>query len=541
MSRRVVFGSVSAAGALALVAALTTGAVAAPAPVPSVVPIEDTPAQTVTLDLVGDTWVSNVQTSQSASPELRVGSPNLGLVKSRSYLDFDYAALDAIPAGSVVSSAELTLSNFSAGSCTGSAIRVSRITGAWTLDGLKWNGQPAVTSSGSASSLEAHGAAACPDEAPVSFDVKGIVNSWLAGTARRGVQVKAAQESAKAGYRLYRSAENGDDAKAATLTVTYNAAPSTPADLTVAPMLGLDGLVSSLTPTFSAELTDPDGGPVHGELEVRKGTTALSPVVWTGSTDPVESGEVASVTMPGDVLLDGAIYTVSVYAHDGALRSKARAAKAFKVDVSAPGVTITSDVFTDGEWNETTPESAELTFDGSPDVAGFHLVLNGEPLDDAGADSSGDRTTTLTPAPGWHVIEVTPVDYAGNEGETETFSFGSGAPTFLMPSQWQGSTGDFQVLVDAPADSTGATLEWRVWGAEGWETAAEVDRDETAWDGSVLTDGGHSSTGLLTWHAALEAPESPRPLALQVRVCFDYAEAEPLCTEERFVVLASEE
>lgn len=540
MSRRVVLGSVSAA--LGLVATMTAGAVAAPVAAPGVVQVETSAGHTVTLDLVGDTWVSNLQvTSQTTSPELRVGSNNFGLVKARSYLDFDYSALDEIPAGSVVSNAELTLSNFQTGSCAGSAIRISRVTGAWTLAGLKWGAQPAVAGTGVASSVEAHGATGCPDEAPVTFDATAIVSSWLAGTARRGVQVKAAQEGATSGYRLYRSAENGDAAKAATLTVTYDAAPATPADLTVAPMLGLDGLVSSLTPTISATLSDPDGDQVHGLVEVRKGTTALSPVVWKGSTDPVASGEVASVTMPAGILLDGTIYTASIYAHDGTLRSKALAAKAFKVDVTAPGVTITSDVFTDGEWLEETPGTASITYNGSPDVGGFHVSLNGQALDDAGANQNGDLTATFSPTPGWHVIEVTPVDRAGNEGETETFSFGSGAPSFLLPSQWQGSTGDFLVQVDAPADSTGATLEWRVWGAESWETAAEVERDETGWDGSVLTDGGHSSTGLLTWHSALEAPEAPRPLALQVRVCFDYAEVEPLCTDERFVALADEE
>lgn len=540
MSRRIWLNSISATVALGIVAAITSTAGAAPS---SAVPVEDpVSTHTVTLDLAGDTWVSNAgqTTSQAASPELRVGSTSLGLIKSRSYLDFDYSALADVPVDAVVQSADLTLSNFETGSCAGSAIRVSRVTGAWTLTDLTWGKQPAVTATGSSSSVESYGAAACPAEGAVTFDATAIVKSWMGGAAQRGVQIKAVQESAKTGFRKYRSAENGDAAKAATLTVTYNSYPATPEDLAVEPEPGVTGLVPSLTPTFSTTLSDPDGDPVQALFEVRKGTTVLSPVVWSGASEPVESGATASATMPEDVLLDGSVYTVSVHAHDGALRSKARIAKAFKVDVTAPEVTITSDVLTDGEWASSTPESAEFTFDGSADVAGFYITVDGQSFPAVGANGSGDYTTTMSPTPGWHTIEVMPVDKAGNEGATATFSFGTGSPTFMMPSVWQGSTGDFPVWVDAPAGATGASLEWRVWGQETWETAAEVDKDEAAWDGAVTHEGGRATTGLLTWHAGLEAPES-RPLALQVRACFEYADAETACTDERFVVLADED
>jgi hypothetical protein len=541
MSRRVWFRTASVLACVALAAtapsatALTRDAGVATA--------EPGGTHTVTLGLAGDTYVSSLgaTTSQSTSPDLVVGSKNLGLTKSRSYLDFDYSALADIPADAVITSAELSLSNYVTGSCAGTAIRASRVTGAWTLAGLKWSAQPAVTTLGSGTSTTSYGAAACPAEGTVTFDVSGIVSSWVGGSATRGIQIRAVKEAAATGYRIYRSAENGDDAKAPTLTVTYDSYPDTPTDVAVSP--GTTGYSSSLAPTLSATVTDPDGDPVSGSFVVRKGTTLSSPIVWTGSSDPVASGETASVTMPDGLLVDGTIYSVAVTGDDGSLQSKAFGATKFKVDVTAPDVVITSDVYTDGEWLSADPTSSKFTFDGSADTAGFYLNLDGADYTVGSNAAGGNYTVTFKPTPGWHVITATPVDKAGNEGAEQTFSFGAGAPAFIVPTEWEGSTDDFPVDITAPAGATGAVLQWRVWGETTWHDAAHVDQGEAAWDGSVSNDGGHADTGLLTWHATSEPFNGgtlTAPLALQVRGCFQYDAAEDACTPERFVQLVSE-
>jgi hypothetical protein len=516
--------------------ALTRDSATAPAQVATV----DAGAHTVVLGLAGDTWVSSsgTTTSQSTSPELLVGSKNLGLTKSRSYLDFDYAGLADIPAGAVITSAQLSLSNFVTGSCTGTAIRASRITGAWTLAGLKWSAQPAVTTLGSGTSTASYGAAACPAEGTVTFDVSGIVSSWVGGSATRGIQVRADKEGAATGYRSYRSAENGDAAKAPTLAITFNSYPDTPTAVTVAP--GAPGYATSLAPTLSAKVTDPDGDPVSGTFVVRKGTTVTSPVVWTGSSDPVASGDVASVTVPGGLLVDGTTYSVAVTGDDGSLQSKEIGAAKFKVDVTAPDVVITSDVYTDGEWLTTDPASTKFTFDGSPDTAGFHINTDGADYTVGSNAAGGDYTVTLKPTAGWHVITATPVDKAGNAGAEQTFSFGAGAPAFIVPTEWEGATADFPVDFTGPAGATGGLLQWRVYGETTWHTAAHVSRGDAAWDGSVGNDGGHADTGLLTWHATAEplgAGTLKAPALLQVRGCFQYDAAQDACTAERFVQL----
>jgi hypothetical protein len=546
VSRRVWFRTASVLSCVALAAtapsaaALTRDSGAASGPS---VAADPGGTHTVVLGLAGDTWVSSLgtTTSQSTSPELRVGSNNLGLTKSRSYLDFDYSGLAEIPAGAVISSAQLSLSNFVTGACAGTAIRASRVTGAWTLAGLKWSAQPAVTTLGSGTSTSSYGAPACPTEGTATFDVSGIVSSWVGGSATRGIQIKADKEGLSTGYRVYRSAENGDTAKAPTLTVTYDSYPDTPTAVAASP--GTPGYSSSLAPTLSATLTDPDDDPVSGTFVVRKGTTLLSPIVWTGSSDPVASGETASVTMPDGLLVEGTTYSVAVTGDDGSLQSKAIGAAKFKVDVTAPDLVITSDVYTDGEWLTSDPASTKFTFDGSPDTAGFYLTVDGTDYTVGSNAAGGDYTVTFKPTPGWHVVTATPVDKAGNVGAEQTFGFGAGAPAFIVPTEWEGSTADFPVDFTAPADATGAVLQWRVWGESTWHDANHVDKGEAAWDGSVSNDGAHADTGLLTWHATSETLGTgtlKAPLALQVRGCFQYDDAPDACTPDRFVQLVTE-
>lgn len=549
MSRRIWSGSVAAVAAVAVTSSLgllpASGtplpAAAAPAADPAADPGTDT---TITLPLAGDTWVaSGGQTSsQATSPELRVGPYNLGLTKARTYLDFDYTALAGVPAGAVVTSAQLTLSNFVTGSCKGSAIRVSRITGAWTLAGVKWSAQPATTATGSGTSTAAFGANGCTAEGAVTFDVSGIVKSWLGGGAKRGVQVKADPEGSNTGYRKYRSAENGDAAKAATLTVTYDSYPDTPTALKVSP--GVWPYTTSLTPTLSAKVSDPDAGTVRSYFEVRKGLAAGSPVVWSGLSEPVEDGETATVTVPAGVLTEGTSYAVAAYGYDGRLASKSPASQGIAVDVTAPEVTITSDVFTDGEWRTEVPASATFTLDGSPDTGAFTLSADGSASQTVAAGSSGDYTSTWKPTPGWHTITATPVDRAGNVGEPTTFGFGTGAPSFTAPTEWEGSTADFPVHVSGPPNATGASLSWRVWGEQSWHTAAHLTKGDAPWDGTVSSDGGPSTTGLLTWHATQEQLGTgtlKAPALIQVHACFTYAGTDPVCTPDRFVVLAEQE
>lgn len=372
-----------------------------------------------------DSWVdsASAKASQSTSPELRIGSTNVGFTKARSYVRFDVADLLGIAADSV-QSASMTVSDFVTGSCTGGRVRMSQVTADWTETGLAWTKQPATTSTGSSTTTEAHGAAKCPAEGPMTWDARSILTSWAGGAPNYGIQLKADTETSSAGFRKLRSLENGDLAKAPVLEVTYNSAPPTPTGLTVTP--GNEKYMTSLTPTLSAEVTDPEGAQVRAHFQIYTTDPAL---VWEGNSDWVNSGETATLEVPEDVLTQRQYY-VAVFASDGQLESTSAQVKVYRVDTVAPTVTITATGYTDGGWDPTPPATNTFTLDGPYDTATFELVIDGWYTVTAypSSSGSGDFSFSFAPASGWHTVQATATDKAGNVGPTASFSFGAGTP-----------------------------------------------------------------------------------------------------------------
>lgn len=499
-------------------------------------PTEPAGAQTVVLTATGDTWVQNglASKSQHTSPELRVGTKNLGVTQAKSYLTFDTSALGEVQPSWIVD-AEVGLSNFAAGSCSGTGIRMSQVTKAWSLTAMTWATQPTVATAGASTNDTGKGATGCAAEGVVSFDATAIVRSWTGGAGNHGVQLASVKAGANGGYRGYRSLENGAPAKVPTLTVTVSRPPAAPTDLAVTPGLHND-FITSKTPTLAAVVTDPDGGQVKGHFEVRKGST----LVWSGTSAPVASGGTATIDVPPGKLDEAATYTVSAWGQDDVdLRSATSVSRTVTVDTIAPTVTITSAQFTDGAWNPTLPASDTVTIDGSADTAGFHLDFDGV-TNAAGANASGDRIQTYTPTRGWHVLEVIPVDRAGNLGEPVTFSYGAGAPAFAKPALWTSSTASFPVEFSGPAGATGATLEWRLAGETTWRGATKVaTSDGSSWTGAALGTG-RSTTGELVWHATQESHRGGTlagPALLELRGCFQYGASPASCTASVYVSL----
>ncbi|MFC7500504.1 DNRLRE domain-containing protein, partial [Nocardioides sp. GCM10030258] len=491
---------------------------------------------TVVLTATGDTWVQNIlpNTSQHTSPELRVGTSNLGITQNRSYLNFDTTALGSPPPGSIAD-AKVSLSNFNAGSCSGSDIKMSQVTSAWTVPGITWSTQPTVTATGAKVEDDAHGFTGCTSEGVVDFNATDIVKSWVGGADNYGVQLAAVTLN-NASYRKYRSLENGDNAKSPKLTVTISQPPATPTGLTATP--GLYGnFITSKTPTLSSVVTDPDGGQVKGYFEIKQGSTLVWPGDSPAGTSPaVPSGGTATKAVPSGHLTEGGTYTISAWGEDDVnVRSATPATKTVTVDTIAPTVTITSSHFTNGTWTTTMPGSDTITLNGSADTAGFYFNLDGQ-TSAAGANSSGDKVTTYTPTPGWHVYEVTPVDKAGNYGTPVTFSYGTGTAAFSTPTQWAPSTASFPIDLSGPASATGATLQWRVVTETTWRTAAKVKKvdDGTNWTGTIAGAGtGRSTTNQLIWNATEETYGTgtlEAPALLEVRGCFQYSGSADSCT-----------
>lgn len=483
---------------------------------------------TVVLTATGDTWVQNLlpNTSQHTSTELRVGTNNAGINQNRSYLNFDTSALGSPQPGSITD-AKVSLSNFTAGSCSGSAIKMSQVTSAWTVPGITWSNKPTVTATGASTNDAAHGFTGCTSEDVVDFDATEIVKSWAGGATNHGVELTAVTLN-NASYRKYRSLENGDNAKSPKLTVTIGQRPATPTGLTAAPGL-YNNFITSKTPTLSTVVTDPDGGQVKGYFEVKQSST----LVWSGTSTAVASGGTATIDVPSGELSEATTYTISAWGEDDTNnRSTTPATKTVTVDTIAPTATITSAQFTNGNWTTTVPGSDTVTVDGSADTGGFYLNYDGV-TNAAGANSSGDRVTTYTPTPGWHVYEVTPVDKAGNFGAPVTFTYGTGAGAFTTPTQWTPSTASFPVDFSGPPSATGATLQWRLAGETTWRTATKVKKtDGTNWTGSI-TGTGRSTTGALIWNATQETYGSgtlTAPGLIETKGCFQYTSSADSCT-----------
>ncbi|MCX6398299.1 MAG: DNRLRE domain-containing protein [Propionibacteriales bacterium] len=492
---------------------------------------------TVVLTATGDTWVQNIlpNTSQSTSTELRVGTSNLGITQNRSYLNFDTTALGSPQPGWIVD-ADVSLSNFAAGSCSGSAIKMSQVTSAWTVPGITWSTQPSVTATGASTNATAHGFTGCTSEGVVDFDATDIVKSWVGGSTNHGVQLAAVTLN-NASYRKYRSLENGDNTKSPKLTVTISQPPATPTGLIATPGL-YNNFITSKTPTLSSVITDPDGGQVKGYYEIKQGST----LVWSGTSPAVPSGGTTTVAVPAGNLTEGTTYTISAWGEDDVnVRSSTPATKTVTVDTVAPTMTISSPQFTNGAWTSTVPSSATMTLNGAADTGGFYFKYNGvtTPL---GANSSGDRDVVYTPVAGWHVVEVTPVDKAGNYGTPVTFSYGTGTAAFTTPAQWTPSTASFPIDMSGPAAASGATLQWRLYGETTWRTAAKVKKaDGTNWTGDVGGAGsGRSTTTPLIWNATEETYGTGTlsgNALIETRGCFQYAGSADSCTTTLYLSL----
>lgn len=498
---------------------------------------------TVSLNVAYDTWVDSTSptSSQISSTELRVGSNNSGTNIDRSYLYFDLTQLSSMPAAAV-SSAELQVSNFETGACSGSAVRMSQVTGAYNIATMTWATQPTTTATGSATSTGSFGATGCTSEGTMAFDATAIFTSWLTGSFNWGLQLKADSETAASGFRKLRSAENGDVAKAPKLVLTYNSYPYKATGLSFSPgnTTGSTNYVTSLTPTLSAVVTDPDGGQVRGYFEIRD--SSGSTMLWSGNSGWTTSGGQVTIQVPTTILTHGSTYQVRAYSRDAALKSLTYQTRNMVVDTSAPAVTITSTGYTNNTWTAPAPSSNNFTFDGPTDTATFDAVLDGVPTT-LYANSSGDFSFPMTYVAQWHTYQVTAIDKAGNRGAVSTFSFGSGAPGFTVPQQNQSTTSTFPLDISAPPNATGATLNWKLQGETTWRSmgSGTVTKAGSSWAGAVSTSGGRTGTGDLLWKAISEEVSSgvnlEAPALLNLRACFQYTASADKCTYARTLQL----
>lgn len=479
---------------------------------------------TLIVNTAGDTWVQSAgdTSSRDTSPELQVGSADGGTTVARSYIYFDFTGA-TLPPGSTYLGAEMRLSNFESGSCAGSNLTASRITGSWTIPAITWAAQPAVTATNAATSAAAYGATGCAGEGTMTFNTTAMFNDWAGGAWNVGVQVKADNETAASGFRKIRSLENGDLSKVPQFAFNYNAVPDTPkADVQVTPGVtsGTSAYSNSHTPTFATAVNDPDGSAVTAQFQLLQGSTVVHD--WTSGSVP--SGSQVSRTLPAAVA-DGT-YTAKWRVSDGTSTSAWSAGQSVVVDTVAPAApSMSCTDYANSTWYAArlgaTTTCTVTAPAGTSDVA---ATKNGFDLDFP-ALSSGSTAATFNVSTDDYVdLYVTGSDVAGNTSGGTKYRFGVANGLVTAPTTGARSTSAFPVTAYLPGGTvTNGLVQWRLSGTSTWVTATKVTKAGVSWTGTLVTSGlgPAASTGDLLWDAAAE-PGVVNPSHLDVRTCFNY-------------------
>lgn len=364
----------------------------------------------------GDSWVQNADytTSQGGSSELRAGTYDAGGHKARSFVKFIGMLADNGGSGQDIVSATFKMRNWYSGSCTASAIRISRITETWSVGDLTWANQPTVTSTGSSTFSPAYGySASCDaDGYQAAWDATAIVQAWANGSTNWGIRVAADNEASNYTWRKYRSSQHGNPDTRPRMAVTYNSYPGTASAPAPAGAVTHGGVkyVNKKTFNVTSVIKDPDGDSVKGLFNVSGPAGSWSNLIGT----TVNSGgtSVRSYTLNTD-----GTYTTTARAQDpaGLISQAYSAATTFVVDTTIPATpTITcTNGYVDGGWyapRPTTPlDTTVCSFSSSADTAAFEWRLN-----DGNLMTGSSTGTIAVPAAGEIRVDARAKDKAGN-------------------------------------------------------------------------------------------------------------------------------
>ncbi|WP_434597657.1 DNRLRE domain-containing protein [Streptomyces sp. A5-4] len=442
---------------------------------------------TTTLAVTTDTWVAtNYTDSQVSSDELKTGTYDAGATKARSYLKFDVAAFK----GKRITDTNLGLYSYYSSTCqtTGSGTQVRRITGSWDSSTITWGAQPATTDAGAVTSTAARGYnSSCP-AGTVDFDTDAIVQAWADGQPNHGLQVRGVSETDSLTWRRFRSANyvSGDHAQEPHLSVTYTSYPGTPTAPTISPSAvnAYNGTryVTSLTPTLSAKVTDPDGGTVHAQFEISPDPAYNDTTyTYTGTSAAVASGANAPLTLPtANKLPSGPKLRYRVRGYDGTVYGPWSAYQSFGVNTALPAApSISCASYEKDTWIARASEPVTCTLDTTAtDGQGYLWGLNDTSLphrvDDKANGTGGDALTiSINPADGWHTLHARTVDAGGNVSTDSTaYAFGVGADGAAVLSPQDGDTTARRLTLAARGKPTytGVTWQYRRGETDTWRT-----------------------------------------------------------------------
>lgn len=398
---------------------------------------------TSTLAVTTDTWLAtNYTDSQVSSTELKSGTYDSGSTVARSYLKFDVSAFK----GKHITDTNLALYSYYSSTCStsGSGTVVRRVTESWDSSSVTWSTKPAGTTTGQVINTAALGySTSCP-AGTVNFDIDDITQAWADGTANYGLMIRGVTETDSLTWRRFRSANyvSGDGSTEPHLTVTYNSYPSTPSSLAISPsqVNAYNGkrYVTSLTPTLSAKVTDPDGSSTKGQFEITADPTyADTTYSYTGTSSSVSSGSTAKVTIPSaSAFPAGTHLRYRVRAYDGTDYGSWTGYTTFVMNTGLPAApTVTCDTYEENGWTAKADAAVSCTIDtSSTDGAGYYWGLDNssvpnKKLDTTNGTGGDSATVSISPANGWHTLYARTVDSGGNLSTATTkYAFGVAFP-----------------------------------------------------------------------------------------------------------------
>ncbi|MFJ3540266.1 DNRLRE domain-containing protein [Streptomyces sp. NPDC090109] len=490
---------------------------------------------TTTLAASTDTWVAtNYPDSQVSSTELKSGTYDAGTTKARSYLQFDVTPFK----GKHITDTNLALYSDYSSTCatTGAGTQVRRITGSWSSSTVTWGAQPATTATGEVINKAALGYnSSCP-AGTVNFDVDAIVQAWADGAANYGFRIAGASETDSYTWRRWRSANyvSGDGSSEPHLTVTYTSYPPVPTATAIAPSQAnaYNGkrYVTSLNPTLSAKVTDPDGSATKAQFEVTPDPAyADTTYTYTGTSASVASGSTASHKVPtANAFPVGSHLRYRVRAHDGTDYGAWTGYSTFVLNTGLPAApTISCGTYAQNGWTAKASSAVDCTLDTtSTDGAGYQWGLDNSSLPNKALDttngSGGDvQTVSIDPADGWHTLYARTIDSGGNlSTATTVYSFGVGADgsAILAPTDGADTARRLTLAASGRTTYTGATWQYRRGETDTWRNIPVSDVTAagtavTAWP--VAVTGGTATQ--LVWNAVSTLAEDG---TVQLRTVF---------------------
>ncbi len=411
-------------------------------------------------------FYDNTTVEDGVTGTTRVGTYNGGGDVDRAFYGFDPSPIQ----GTHVLSATFTANQVWSYSCTPEPIQMWDSSGTLSSS-VTWNNQPTVGELWDTESA-AHGfSAACPS-ANVSFNATAMAQSWV-GTRNtfNTVELRSPDETNNLQWAKFAGTS-------ATLSVTYNSYPSTPANVSLTPIgpgqllfpgqtVQSGSATDTTTPTITVSSTDADGGYLRLDFDVwsLNGVTPAAEVA-SGQVGGVPSGASSSWKVPAGLLSSGVGYAVRVQAFDGTDYGTWSSWSMFVVDTTLPAAPtgLASIYFAQNDFSSN--EIGYVTW-SQTDIPGqmifdFYSLDNGpytQGLAEEQPSGQSDTGSVQLSAPyGAHELDMYAEDPAGNKSATVVYKFytynHNTAPALLISPAAAARTSADVTLTSAAAVAT---------------------------------------------------------------------------------------